>query len=493
MAPNSLTQKAAPERLEASIGPDVLWAPVSSTVLTRGERRLEASNFLTDGFGLRQGLEAVSSTVPMAEMAEVWQPSRLKGYQVRAGKGLPFLSAGQVVESQPRVRKWLAEAMVPAVESRYLNPEWLLMSCSGEVGRVTAVYEEHLDKVVTHDLLRVVAKDRRDRGWLYAYMKTPTFYAIARSSQYGHMIKHLEPEHVLKMPVAMPNEATRHKIGQDANNALAARQASRALQKRADDAYAKLVNPEGTHVRDTPIATVSVSDVVTGRRRMEGQFYRADVLQVEQRITRAGKEVQRLADVVQSVSVGARFKRHFGANGTPYRSASELFDVNPSVTKRIYSALLPAPERYMLKEGWIIMACSGQTYGLLGRTMVLTENHDGVFGSHDLIRIVPDQRLARTGYIQTVLNHPDYGRPRVVRYASGTSVPHLDPPDIREVPIPRFDSAAENEIADLSDEATRLAAEADRIETTAVRAAENAISTVTGRRGALTLVGGSEE
>lgn len=142
----------------------------------------------------------------------------------------------------------------------------------------------------------------------------------------------------------------------------------------------------------------------------------------------------------------------------------------------------------MLRDGWIIMACSGQTYGLLGRTMVLTENHDGVFGSHDLIRIVPDQARARSGYLHTVLNHVDYGRPRIVRYASGTSVPHLDPQDIRQVMIPRLSLAQEGAIADLSDQATRLSAEADRLETSAVEEAERAISLLTGRHGGLRLV-----
>lgn len=484
MVAHALTRTVELEELDS----DVLWAPVSSKLLSRGDRRLEASTFLTDGFGLRQGLEAVGSTVPMSDLAEVWQPSRLKGYPVDAGKGLPFLSAGQVFESQHRVRKWLAEAMVPAVESRYLSPDWLMLSCSGEVGRVTAVYDEHLDKVITHDLLRVVPRDPLDYGWLYAYMKTPTFFAIARSAQYGHMIKHLEPEHVLAMPVAMPDPGLRRDVGQDAKNALEMRQASRRLQAQADKLLANLVNPSGTPVKDNPTTTVLASDLWFGRRRIEGQFHRSDVLQVEDLVKSAGRAAEPLVELVESVSVGARFKRHFGANGTPYRSASELFDVNPPVTKRIYSALLPDPEKYMLKAGWIIMACSGQTYGLLGRTTVLTEDHDHVFGSHDLIRIVPDESRARTGYLQTVLNHVDYGRPRVVRYASGTSVPHLDPPDIRQVLIPRFDAAQEDAIADLSDEATALSAEADRLEGAAVRAAEEAVALLTGRHGAIKTV-----
>lgn len=112
----------------------------------------------------------------------------------------------------------------------------------------------------------------------------------------------------------------------------------------------------------------------------------------------------------------------------------------------------------------------------------------GTFGSEDLIRIVPDEDIARTGYLLTVLNHVEYGRPRVVRYASGTSVPHLDPPDVREILIPRFDTELEREIADLADEANRLSAKADRLETTAVDAAEAAVASLTGRHGSLSLI-----
>ncbi len=487
MAAHAVNQAVLHEQEAEDFDSGVVWSPVSSRLLSRGERRFEASTFLTDGFGLRQGLGALASTVPLSDLAKVWQPSRLKGYQVNPGRGLPFFSAGQVFESQPRVRKWLAEGMVPAPESRYLDPAWILMSCSGEVGRVTAVYDEHLDKVITHDLLRIVPHDPVNRGWLYAYMKTPTFFAIARSAQYGHMIKHLEPEHVLCMPIAMPGDEVRRAIGQDASNALELRQSARRLQDRADAMLASLINPKGVPVNDAPTSTVRASDLWAGRRRIEGQFHRSDVLQVEQLVRSAGKTVQPLEELVESVTMSNRFKRYFGANGTPYRSASELFDVNPPVTKRIYAGLLENHEAYLLRPGHMIMARSGQTYGLLGRTLVLTRNHVGTFGSEDLIRIAPDETLARTGYLHTALNHVEYGRPRVVRYASGTSVPHLDPPDIREVPIARFDPKHEDAIADLSDEATALSAEADRLESAAVRAAESVIATLTGRHGAVAL------
>ena len=62
-------------------------------------------------------------------------------------------------------------------------------------------------------------------------------------------------------------------------------------------------------------------------------------------------------------------------------------------------------------------------------------------------------------------------------------MPHLDPLDIREVLIPRLVSSREVEIADLSDRATLLSAEADRLENKAIEVAENAISKLISRHG----------
>ncbi|WP_430295583.1 hypothetical protein [Sinomonas sp. B1-1] len=287
------------------------------------------------------------------------------------------------------------------------------------------------------------------------------------------MIKHLEPEHVKSMPVVVPDDETRSRIGAIAADAVAKRARAREVQQQADEIYSKLINPDSVPVTREIMQSVPVSEISSGRRRFEGQVARSDVRQIDALVRNAAtRGVDTVGAVCASVTLGNRFRRYFGPNGTPYRSAAELFDVNAPVTKRIYSGLLDNPSSYMLHEGWIIMACSGQTYGLLGRTVVLTKQHEGVFGSHDLIRIVPDPEKIARGYLQTVLNHELYGRPSVVRHASGTSIPHLDPVDIRTVPVPRFDDATEAQIADLCDEATRLSAEADALESEAISAAE---------------------
>lgn len=107
---------------------------------------------------------------------------------------------------------------------------------------------------------------------------------------------------------------------------------------------------------DNAAAWTPRTSCVQGVWRLEGQYYRADVLQVEDLVSSAGIGVQPLADLVKSVTMSNRFKRYFGTNGTPYRSANELFDVNPRVTKRIYAGLLKHPEKYMLRAGELVMA-----------------------------------------------------------------------------------------------------------------------------------------
>lgn len=480
-------------RLEASavatgrIGPtDFPWAVLPSSVARRGDRRLEASSYLTDGYGQRQLIEAkAGGWRPLEVVADVWQPARLKGVTVPSRHGLPFLSAGQVFESDPVVRKWLARDRVPHLQSRYVLPGWLLMTCSGDVGKVVPATDTLGGIVVTHDLLRVVPKSPRDQGWLYAYMRTPLFQSIARTSQYGHMIKHLEPEHVRSMPVVWPSKEARDSVGSDVAAAFKFRDQARRLRDAAFALYESLVGGVGP-AEPSVTSIVLASDIARGRRRLDAAYMSAEVRAAEAAIDSAPTtSVERLDDITLSVSVGPRFKRFFGVGGTPYLSAANLFDRSVPVTKRVYAALLEDADRYILREGWIVMACSGQTYGINGRAMILSHRQNGLFGSHDLIRILPNAALARPGYVLTALTHPTLGRPLVLRNAYGTSIPHLDPVDIRNVRIPRFSAGDENQVANLQEEATRLTASADELEEGAVRVASELIAEHAGESSAL--------
>jgi hypothetical protein len=110
------------------------------------------------------------------------------------------------------------------------------------------------------------------------------------------------------------------------------------------------------------------------------------------------------------------------------------------------------------------MACSGQVYGLNGAAALMTEHHENVFFSHDLIRIIADRSKIRAGYLLVTLTHRTHGRPLLIRAAYGTSIPHLDPGDVADFPVVRLDEAEEIAIADLAEASAKARAEADVLE-----------------------------
>lgn len=451
--------------------------PVRVSAILGGDIRLEASTYLREGYGLTRLANLVPGHKTLGELAEIWQPNRLTGYTVPEGKGLPFLTAGQVFEDFPRVRKWLAKPFVPQLESRYVDDSWLLLTCSGVVGNVTAVYPHHLNTVITHDLLRIVPKNPDEYGWLYAYMKTDFFTQIARAAQYGHMIKHIEVAHASAFPVIMPEDNVRREIGDKAVKAIRLR--ARAWELR-DEAFALLEKCVGwdqeqelSQPSGKAAQTVSVSQILPRRIRLDASTYCGEVNRAEEALRELTQDT--LASVTKSVYLPSRFARVYGEGGVPFVTPSDLFDVNAKPTKRIYAKLVPNRGQFILRSGELLMVRSGQKYGLLGRVMVLNDNHEGLFGSDDPIRIVPDDAKMRTGYLATFLNDPVLGRPLVVRLAYGTSIPHLDPGDIRKLRIPRVGEENEAAIADLMDESVRLSAEADQVENDAIRLAREQI------------------
>lgn len=454
----------------------VTWGVTRASLLQRGERRMEAETYLSDGYGRRIAIESrPTGWSTIDKLATVWQPSRLKGITVTAEHGVPFLSAGQVFERRPTARKWLSLQRTPDAAERFVASGLLLLSCSGTVGLATLAYRPHLGHLITHDLLRVAPLIEGARGWLYSYMRTASFRAMATGAHYGHMIKHLEPSHVAALPIIQIDDARRAQFDIGVTRVLESRNRADELIEQANAMYAEAVDVDVDSIDLEAPFVVRASDLGSGRRRLDGYHHNAIVQKIYDGLHSSAESVQMLPDVTKRIWWPGRFSRVFGENGTPYVSAVELFDQNPPITKQIHAGLVANAEDYFIEPGWLVMARSGQIYGLNGRAFLASKQHTKFFVSEDLIRIVPDRESIRPGYLLTAIGHPALGRPLVLRHAYGTSIPHLEPEDLRQVPVPRFAPEVENQIADRVEEAARLSSEADELEDELTRRAEDLI------------------
>ena len=156
-------------------------------------------------------------------------------------------------------------------------------------------------------------------------------------------------------------------------------------------------------------------------------------------------------------------------------SADDLFSISQIGTKRVYTDPIANHQDFFVKEGWILMACSGQVYGLNGSVVLATRHDERCFFSHDLIRIDPGDRVP-PGYLYSYLGHRDIGRVLLERVAYGSSVPHIDPGDVEDVPIARLGSEEEHEISELAEEASRLNARAAALERQIASEAEQIVN-----------------
>ena len=449
---------------------------VRAASLSSGDRRMEAGAFLASGYGTRIAIESNrTGWVRLGDVANVWQPPRLAGTQVAPRNGTPFLTATQVFDLRPVPRKWLSLDHTAHSQQRFVNPGTILLTCSGSVGRATLARKSLEGTLISHDLLRVEANRAGLWGWLYAYLRAPSIIRLMQASHYGHIIKHLEVSHLNEVPLVGVEERRELEFKAKAQQILDDRDRADALLASAHErishgfGFRKELPEHALHT------TARCSDLARGRRRLEGGYHATRVQFVLRNLRRHAVQLPRLGDLTKRVWWMTRFSREFGEGGVPYMSADDLFSISHIGTKRVYTDPIPNHREFFVKEGWILMACSGQVYGLNGSVVLATKHDEGCFFSHDLIRIEPGDEIP-PGYLYSFLAHRDIGRVLLERVAYGSSVPHIDPGDVEDVPIGRLRSEEEHEIAELAEEASRLNARAAAIERRIGEEAEQIIS-----------------
>lgn len=425
---------------------------------------MEAETYLSSGYGLRLAIEERAvGWQRLGHMARITLPNRTKGTLVSSEFGKPWLAATQVFDIRPVPRKWLATGKIKDAEALAAPVGSILVTRSGNVGRSTLATDALKGVLVSDDLLRVEARQSEQWGWIYAYLRSPQAQAMMSGAHYGHIIKHLETSHLAALPVPVVHPEIANAFHQRTHAIIDLRSRAHNLLTEAEGRFASAIGALGNEVPETGFEIRS-KEIFSKRRRLEANYYSPQATAILRRFAEMKAKVMPLSDVTMKVWWQTRFRRYYGDGGIPYLSADELFTTNASEPKKILVDPDDGHEAFFVKSGWIVMACSGQVYGLNGSACLMTEMHENIFFSHDLIRIIPKTTEIRPGYLLTALTHPKLGRPLLIRAAYGTSIPHLDPGDVAQFPVVRLSETEENAIANLAEESAADRTRADVLE-----------------------------
>lgn len=283
------------------------------------------------------------------------------------------------------------------------------------------------------------------------------------SAQYGHIIKHLETSHLDALPVPEVSDSIADDFRNRVTEILALRNRASLMDLEAEHRFETAIGPlKVTNWGENGYSVSASTAFFHGRRRMEGCFHNPGVAEVDTHLAKGGRSFMTVQQAGYEVWLPNRFKRIPAADGIGLVDSSSVFEINPDIDKRIADGEFGDPYKGRIKAGWLVMARSGQTYGLNGTAAFVTKAHEDKIVSDDLLRIAPQPSAAfPAGYLYVALSHPVLGRPRVKALAYGSSIPHVDAKDLLDLSIPRLPVKEVRKIGELAEEAAHLRATAD--------------------------------
>ena len=168
-------------------------------------------------------------TVPLRDLANLYLPGRFaRVWAVDEMQGSPYLNATDLISlfafgvpSQRRFLSWESNTDVGAL---VIHEGWLLMTCSGTIGRVHHVPSRLDGWVATHDLIRIVPHSQDITGYLFAWCHTMSAQTQILSHTHGGQIDHVTAEQVGEILIPKFARGKIAKINKSVIDALNARE-----------------------------------------------------------------------------------------------------------------------------------------------------------------------------------------------------------------------------------------------------------------------------
>lgn len=148
---------------------------------------------------------------PLGDLVDrLFIPPRFKRIYVDREHGVPFLQGGHVVQLEPADLKYLSRTAHRMLDRWIIQSGWILVTCSGTVGRVAMAPPNWDGWAASQHILRIVPSDRADcpPGYLAAFLASPLGRAQLTAQVYGAVVDELSEDQArtVRVPVARTEE-----------------------------------------------------------------------------------------------------------------------------------------------------------------------------------------------------------------------------------------------------------------------------------------------
>lgn len=195
--------------------------------------------------------------------------------------------------------------------------------------------------------------------------------------------------------------------------------------------------------------------------RFDPDIHLSEGVMVRRQIKSLPYEISTLGENSERVFLGNIFSRIFVEKpefGVPYLSASDtvLTDINSG--KYISNKQANELSHLFLEKDWILITCSGT----LGNVTYTTQDFTNRLTTHDLIRVVPNDKKVKRGVLYAFLAGK-YGYQQITQSQFGGVVKHINDEQTKEIMIPVFPKDIQDKVDLLVKESARLREESTDI------------------------------
>ena len=192
--------------------------------------------------------------------------------------------------------------------------------------------------------------------------------------------------------------------------------------------------------------------------RIDPSLHLSDGLQVREELANAPYGLLTINDVSEKVFLGNIFSRVFvkdKEHGRTYLAASDTVLANTETGRFLSNKQSNQLKHLWLQKDWILVTCSGT----LGNVTYTNRTFDDKIATHDLIRIVPNDKHILKGVVYAFLAGK-YGYYQITQSQFGGVVKHINDKEVGKIAIPNFPESLQKEVDDLIQNSAKLREEA---------------------------------
>lgn len=420
---------------------------IKSSWLAKGGFRLDCSPYLGGAIEteiLLEELPVRKDSLGSVTSAIFNGPQFVRNYVDDPDCGVPFMTGSTMLLADLSDLPLLSKRDAHSSKLNYLQlqPSMTLISCSGSIGKMTYARQEMSGIWASQDILKVAADPEKILpGYLYAFLSSKFGVPLITSGTYGAIIQHLEPAHITGLSVPRFGDAIEKEIHELVEEAAQKRTiACWSLKKAIDmvqDHFGMLGFSKGCREKKDKLATSVMSSSLRADGRMDAHHYNSLACSVDKWMKTGRFQSKQLGEIAQVFDVPP-FKHIYveSDEGVGFLTSAEIFKVDRTPTKFLSRVQTKGLQKYVLEDGWVLLARSGSLGGNIGKIAIADSSLAGQTASDHVIRISARTKECSDGYIFAFLSTPEIGYTSLLRTAAGSCIPALWPLYLEKMHIP---------------------------------------------------------